>query len=131
MTEQTAWRPMSPEEAGVIQAIVSAAGIRRGDALIEGLDGALIEDLDAALASNSAPCILDVKASGTGEGAKFPDGPFPARAFVPSSAAYQGEIIIWLTDGHVSGLEYAWITDEPPTRWPRPDEMEVVSEAGF
>lgn len=131
MTEQTAWRPMSPEEAGVIQAIVSAAGIRRGDALIEDLDGALIEDLDAALASNSVPWILDVKASGTCEGSDLPDGPFPARAFVPSSAAYQGEIIIWLTDGHVSGLEYAWITDEPPRRWPRPDEMEIVSEAGF
>jgi hypothetical protein len=116
---------MSPEEAGVIQAIVSAAGIRRGDALIEDLDGALV--------SNSTPWIwiFDVKASGTGEGSGLPDGPFPARAFVPSSAAYQGEIIIWLTDGHVSGLEYAWITDEPPTRWPRPDEMEIASQAGL
>lgn len=113
---------MSPEEAGAIQAIVSAAGVRRGDALIEDLDGALV--------SNS-PWLLDVKTSETGKGSGLPDGPFPAQAFVPSSAAYQGEIIIWLTDGHVSGLEYAWITDEPPTRWPRPDEMEIVSQAGF
>lgn len=123
MTEQPAWRPMSLEEAGVIQAIVSAADFRRGDTLIEDLNGALV--------SNSTPWILDVKTSVTGEGSGLPDGPFPARAFVPNNAAYEGEIIIWLTKGHVSGLEYAWITEEPPTGWPRPDEMEIVPQAGF
>jgi hypothetical protein len=121
MTEQSAWRPMSQEEAGVIQAVVSAAGIRRSDALIE--------DLNDAFVSNSTPWILDVKVADTDEGSGLPDGPFPARAFVPSNAAYQGEIIIWLTNGHVSGLEYAWISEEPPTRWPRPNEMEVVAQA--
>ena len=45
---------------------------------------------------------------------------------MPNSAEYQGEVIIWITDGHVSGLEYAWVSDNPPTRWPRADEMEVV-----
>ena len=28
----------------------------------------------------------------------------------------------------LDGLEYAWVTDEAPTRWPRPDEMEVVPD---
>ena len=114
---------MSPEEAGVIRAIVSSAGIRGGDALIEDLDGALV--------SNSTPWILDVKVSGIGEGSDLPDGPFPARAFVPSNAAYQGEVIIWLTKGHVSGLEFAWISDEPPSAWPGPAAMEVVPQAGI
>ena len=63
------------------------------------------------------------------EGADLPNGPFPAHAFVPNSAEYQGEVIIWITDGHVSGLEYAWVSDDPPTRWPRADEMEVVLRA--
>jgi hypothetical protein len=114
---------MSPEESRAIQAIVAAAGIRRGDALIEDLDGALV--------SYATPWILDVRVSATGEGSGLPDGPFPARAFVPSADAYQGEIIIWITDGHLSGLEYAWTSEEPPTRWPLPNEMEVVTQAGF
>src|SRR3954454_4675668 len=101
MTESIQWRPMSPEETGVIRAIVSAAGIRRGDALVEDLNGALVV--------NSTPWIVDVRVTDAGKGSDLPDGPFPARAFVPSNAAYQGEIIIWLTKGHVSGLEYAWI----------------------
>ena len=120
MNEQAAWRPMSPEEAGVIRAIVSAAGMRRGDALLEDLNGALV--------SNSTPWILDVRTAVAGDGSDLPDGPFPARAFVPTGEAYRGEIIIWLTEGHVSGLEYAWITEEAPTRWPRRDEMEIVPQ---
>lgn len=123
MTEPTAWRHMSLEESRVIQAIVSAAGIRNGDTLIEDLNGALV--------ANSTPWILDVKVTDTGEGSDLPDGPFPARAFVPSAAAYQGEIIIWVTKRHLSGLEYAWTSEEPPTRWPLPNEMEVVMPADF
>ena len=67
--------------------------------------------------------------SNKGQGSDIPNGPFPAQAFVPNSAEYQGEVIIWIADGHVSGLEYAWVSSDPPTRWPRADEMEVVLRA--
>jgi hypothetical protein len=86
---------------------------------------ALIEDLAGALVSNSTPCILDVSGA-TGGGSDLPDGPFPARTFVPSAAACHGEIIIWVTKGHLSGLEYAWTSEEPPARWPLPNEMQVA-----
>jgi hypothetical protein len=121
MKDQVNWRPISPEEAGVIRSILSQADIRRS--------GPLITDLDGALVANATTWILDVKVSNNGEGADLPNGPFPAQAFVPNSAEYQGEVIIWLTDGHISGLEYAWVSDSPPTRWPRADEMEVVLQA--
>jgi hypothetical protein len=115
------WRPISPEEAAVIRSILSQADIRRS--------GPLIADLDGALVANETMWILDVKVSNKDEGADLPNGPFPAQAFVPNSAEYQGEVIIWITDGHVSGLEYAWVSDSPPTSWPRADEMEVVLRA--
>jgi hypothetical protein len=121
MKDQTSWRPISSEEAAVIRSILSQADIRRS--------GPLIADLDGALVANETTWILDVKVSNNDEGADLPNGPFPAQAFVPNSAEYQGEVIIWITDGHVSGLEYAWVSDDPPTRWPRPDEMEVVLQA--
>lgn len=77
---------------------------------------------------HSAEWFLDVAA--LGGISQFPNGPSPARAFITSSAGYHGEIIVWITDGLVSGLEYAWIGDEPPMRWPRPEEINVVSDAG-
>jgi hypothetical protein len=122
MKNETNWRPISSEEAAVIRSILSQADIR--------LSAPLIADLDGALVANETTWILDVKVSNSDEGADLPNGPFPAQAFVPHSAEYQGEVIIWITDGHVSGLEYAWVSDDPPTRWPRSDEMEVVLQAG-
>lgn len=109
---------MSPQEAEVIRTVVSGASPRVRDALIADLDGAMV--------SSETRWILDVATANGGSGSGLPDGPFPARAFVPSNANYQGEVIVWLTNGHVSGLEYAWITDDPPTEWPRPDQMEVI-----
>ena len=121
MKDQTDWRPISYEEAAAIRSILSQADIRRS--------GPLIADLDGALVANATTWILDVKVSNNGEGADLPNGSFPAQAFVPNSTEYRGEAIIWITDGHVSGLEYAWVSDNPPTRWPRADEMEVVLQA--
>ena len=114
------WRPMTADESSIIRTILSGAGTHLG--------GALADDLEGALVSRSTTWILDVKPKSPAAGSDLPDGPFPARAFVPSNAAYRGEIIIWLTDGHISGLEYAWTSDQPPLRWPRPDEMEVIPQ---
>jgi hypothetical protein len=122
MTTPSGWRPISPEEADVVRVIVSIAGDSRSDSLIDDLSGALVR--------NSTAWILDVRPSNAARTCPLPDGPFPARSFVPNQTSYRGEVIIWLTGGHLSGLEYAWITDEPPTRWPHPDEMEVVPKGG-
>jgi hypothetical protein len=121
MKDQTSWRAISSEEAAVIRSILSRADIRGS--------GPLIADLDGALVANETTWILDVKVSNKDQGADLPNGPFPAQALVPNSAEYQGEVIIWITDGHLSGLEYAWVSDDPPTTWPRADEMEVVLAA--
>jgi len=109
---------MSPEEAAVIRSILSRVDIRRS--------GPLFADLDGALVANETTWILDVKVSNNDEGVDLPNGPFPAQAFVPNSAECQGEVIIWINEGHLSALEYAWVSDDPPTRWPRADEMQVT-----
>jgi hypothetical protein len=120
MKEQN-WRPIAPEESKAVEAIVSASGLRHAPLLLRDLDGALVR--------NESAWILEVKAAANGPGASdLRDGPLPARAYVRADGVYQGEIIIWLSSGHVSGLEYAWVTDQPPTRWPRPDEIEVVTQ---
>ena len=68
MDDQTNWRPISPEEAGVIRSILSQAGSRRS--------GPLITDLDGALVANATTWILDIKVSNRSGGADLPNGPF-------------------------------------------------------
>jgi hypothetical protein len=114
-------RRLSPEEMALVTAIVSASGLPEGRLLLGGRAGAVV--------SQQTEWILDVKASNDASPVDIPNGPYPARAFVPSNAAYQGEVIVWIENGYLSGLEFAWVTDEPPTRWPRPDEMEVVASS--
>jgi hypothetical protein len=120
MTDDRNWRSISPEESAVVTAIIEASRLPGAQSMIDELMGALV--------APETDWIIDIKSPGVAAGADLPDGPFPARAFVPSSKDYRGEVIIWVKSGHLSGLEYAWITDTPPNRWPRPDEMEVVTQ---
>lgn len=91
-----------------MRAIVSAPSIADGDLLLRDLEGAFVRD--------TAAWILDVKVmTSDTPGASIPDGPFPVRAFVSDKGSYRGEIIVWITAGHVSGLEFAWVSDAPPT----------------
>jgi len=123
MTDNRDLRAMSPKETAVIVTIVSASGVSGGQGLIE--------ELDAAVVSRSTQWIIDVKPATDGAGVDLSNGPFPAHAYVPTSADYYypgGEIIMWIKDGHLDGLEYAWVTNEAPTRRPRPDEMAVVPD---
>lgn len=51
--------------------------------------------------------------------AHLPDGPAPVAAqVVDADGDYLGELLLWVTDGRISGLEYSWITDEAPDRLP-------------
>ena len=68
MKDQIDWRPISPQETGVIRSILSQADIRRS--------GPLIADLDGALVANETTWILNVKVSNKGDGTDLPNGPF-------------------------------------------------------
>jgi hypothetical protein len=104
----------------MVDAIVSASGIPEGQPLLDELPGAVVQQ--------GTVWIYDVKTPNTAPGTPLPNGPFPARAYVPNRTAYRGEILLWVTDGHLSAMEYAWVTDDPPERWPRPEEMEIVAQ---
>lgn len=110
------WRQMSDEEMAVVTAVVAALPLFAG--LLDGLAGAFVR--------RSTDWILDIRSRGDVPEVDVPDGPLPVRAFMPNAQEYRGEILVWVHGGRLSGLEYAWVTDDPPTRWPRPDEIEVV-----
>ena len=107
------WRAMSPEEAALIRTIVAAAG---GKALV------LLEHLTDARVRPATTWILDIESASPFE-ADLPNGPLPVRAYVPDETGEDGEVIVWISGGRISGLEYAWVTDRQPMRWPVPDEI--------
>ena len=52
-----------------------------------------------------------------------PDAPdagplFPVRAYVTDGDDPLGELLLWLSGGRLASVEYAWVTDEPPTGLP-------------
>ena len=49
----------------------------------------------------------------------FPDGPVPGRAWAydPEGNAL-GTVLLWVTDGYVSAVEYGWVTDTAPIALP-------------
>lgn len=52
------------------------------------------------------------------------NGPLPARAaVVRQGGQLVGELIVWVRDGLLVGVEQAWFTDEPPTHWPSAEEL--------
>lgn len=75
---------------------------------------------DAAAISGDVATVLDIEVPDRLPPAPVADGPVPVRALLSSEA---GEIMVWVTGGRLSGLEFAWVTDEPPDQWPSPDEL--------
>lgn len=44
---------------------------------------------------------------------------------VDSTGSYIGELILWLTDGKLSALEYSWVTKEPPKYLPEISQISI------
>lgn len=71
---------------------------------------------------------FDIIASVDAPRAGIPDGPAPITASIVEKGAYIGELILWISNGVVSSLEYAWVTDDPPQELPEPDQVNVSTQ---
>jgi hypothetical protein len=75
--------------------------------------------------------MLDLRVTGTVAASEFMEGPIPMSAVVTDSAdAAVGELLIWLKDGYLNALEYAWWTDDQPDRLPNPEHVRVTRNSG-
>lgn len=51
-------------------------------------------------------------------------GPIPTRAIaVANDGRLVGEVLLWVTDGYLSTLEFAWYTDDRPEALPTPNQL--------
>lgn len=54
------------------------------------------------------------------------DGILAGGAVRDADGAPVGEVLVWVGDGRLSGIEYAWYTDERPRALPDPDRIDLL-----
>ena len=114
-------RPLTALEHQVIRAI-----------LVDGVPGVaeLRAQLDSAKVSarwqpSGSPSI-DLDISADLPAAQLADGVLPVDAHVYDEAEnYVGELLVWLSGGRLSSLEFAWVTDEMPLSLPPVSSIRV------
>jgi hypothetical protein len=74
------------------------------------------------------PSFLDLEVESSALASSFKDGPIPVRVFVGGPGEEEGELLVWVKEGCLSGLEFAWVTDEMPAEMPPADRLLIQSE---
>jgi hypothetical protein len=71
--------------------------------------------------------MLDLQVTRPAPASAFTDGPIPLSVMVvDSDGAALGELLVWVHDGYLSGLEFAWWSDEPPAQLPPLKRLQVT-----
>lgn len=81
---------------------------------------------EAAIVVSSSASMLDVTVPTDLPAVDVPDGPTPGSALVYEREQLVGEVLVWIRNGRLIGLEQAWYTDAPPQSWPNPEAVRVA-----
>jgi hypothetical protein len=72
------------------------------------------------------PSMLDLEVEPSFPASSCPDGPFPIQGVAEDpDGTPLGFVLGWVKDGYLAALESAWVTDEPPGRLFRPEQLRV------
>lgn len=87
----------------------------------------LLGQLSGARATSVVPTFLDLSLPEGIRKVDLPDGPLPHIGTVTDGAGSAiGEILVWIEAGRLSGLEFAWYSDDPPKVWPPASRVSVL-----
>lgn len=71
--------------------------------------------------------MLDLCVKDPSPASEFREGPAPMSVTVThTSGEAVGELLLWLKNGYISALEFAWWTNDPPARLPNLDRVLVT-----
>jgi len=105
-------RPLDANEIAILRQVASALG--------PPVAALLAAQIGQARVSGGIPTSLDIEVAHPVR-VDLADGPLPVDAFVAG-----GEVLVWITNGCISGLEYAWTSEAVPTGMPPVDELHFV-----
>jgi hypothetical protein len=118
VTSQPTSRPLTPEERAVLVQILRE---NRFPAAV-----ALAAQLPLVIAAGGTPTVVNLMVEGAVAPADCADGPVPGRAIVESPDGESiGEVLVWVNSGRLSGLEYAWYTEQPPEAMPPAERLRL------
>lgn len=113
-------RSLTDLEAGVIAKLLSAG--RAGSA--EYLAQIPFSRVVSTWGAGSPSVDVEVR-SGVDPAAGSANGIFAEGGVTDRAGTSVGEVILWVEGGWLSGIEYAWYTDERPRSLPDPARIEV------
>jgi hypothetical protein len=111
-------RPLAADEREVLLRILQN----------EAFEGSpeLIQQVSHTQVVGGVPTLLDLGVSSEAPRSVLEDGPIPVRAFVrDANGGTIGEVLVWVTGGYLSGLEYAWVTEAAPQGMPNVDSLVI------
>jgi hypothetical protein len=113
-------RELSANERATLRQILRGASFAGASALSE--------QIDRAKVVGGIPTLLDLEVDGSAAASAAPDGPIPVEALVEGTdGAIEGMVMVWVTGGYLSALEYAWVTDEVPRGMPPAESIRAES----
>ena len=118
MTAHSPGRPLPEEILDLVSAFAR---------VLASSDGAALQKQSRlATVVTSSPTMVDVLVPDRVERLDAPDGPLPVSALVHDEQGDEvGEILVWVKDGLLLGVEQAWFTDQPPQTWPPVERVKV------
>ncbi|WP_043433296.1 hypothetical protein [Paenarthrobacter nicotinovorans] len=117
MTSPQTRRALASTEYEICRKILEAFG-----------DTDLMEQLEnAEVVVGRLPMFLDLVVNPSQPRSTRKTGPLPINTIVVSDAGTEyGEILIWISDGYLSGIEHPWWSEDMPGAWPDPTNVKIV-----
>ncbi|MEV0059936.1 hypothetical protein [Nocardia sp. NPDC050718] len=114
-------RPLTDLESGIVTKLLSAGGTGAGEYLMQ-----IPYTQVVATWGVGSPSVDLAVLPGPQQAVDSADGIFANGAVTDSNGAPVGELILWVANGWLSGIEYAWYTDDRPRILPDPAQIEIL-----
>ncbi|MEU3014955.1 hypothetical protein [Nocardia asteroides] len=114
-------RSLTDLESDVVTKLLSAGGAGAGEYLMQ-----IPYTQVVATWGLGSPSVDVVVRPGPQQAVSSGDGIFANGAVTDPNGSPIGELILWVENGWLSGIEYAWYTDDRPRTLPDPAQIEVL-----
>lgn len=87
----------------------------------------LYRQIEGLLAvTGDSPCFVELTVADHSLAIDIPDGPLPVRALAYGADEEPlGEVLVWITGGLLSAVEFGWVSEVPPEQFPLPQQLRI------